>query len=42
MNLKKLIRKNGGKEKAEELLEGAVKFSGLAANYSTVYEVWCD
>ena len=32
-----------GEKKAneEELLGGAVAFSQLAANYSTVYEVWC-
>jgi len=25
----------------KELLAGAISFSQLAANYSTVYEVWC-
>ena len=29
------------KANEEELLGGAVAFSQLAANYSTVYEVWC-
>ena len=27
--------------KEKELWEGAIAFSQLAANYSTVYEVWC-
>ena len=29
------------KANEEELLGGAIAFSQLAANYSTVYEVWC-
>ena len=29
------------KAKEKELLGGAIAFSQLAANYSTVYEVWC-
>ena len=29
------------KANEEELLSGAIAFSQLAANYSTVYEVWC-
>ena len=29
------------KAKEKELWEGAIAFSQLAANYSTVYEVWC-
>ena len=29
------------KANKEELLGGAIAFSQLAANYSTVYEVWC-
>ena len=29
------------KTNEEELLGGAIAFSQLAANYSTVYEVWC-
>lgn len=29
------------KAKEKELWEGAIAFSLLAANYSTVYEVWC-
>ena len=29
------------KANEKELLGGAIAFSQLAANYSTVYEVWC-
>ena len=29
------------KANEEDLLTGAIAFSQLAANYSTVYEVWC-
>ena len=29
------------KANEEELLGGAIAFSQLAANYSTVYEAWC-
>ena len=29
------------KAKEKELYEGAIAFSQLAANYSTVYNVWC-
>ena len=29
------------KAKEKELYEGAIAFSQLAANYSTVYKVWC-
>ena len=29
------------KANEKELLGGAISFSQLAANYSTVYEVWC-
>jgi len=29
------------KTNEKELLGGAIAFSQLAANYSTVYEVWC-
>ena len=29
------------KEKETELFEGAMAMSELAANYSTVYDVWC-
>ena len=31
----------GKKAKEQELYEGAIAFSQLAANYSTVYNVWC-
>ena len=41
-NTKKYVNEEEVKEaKEKELWEGAIAFSQLAANYSTVYEVWC-
>ena len=34
-------KKNGKEGKSLESFEGAIKFSELAENYSTVYSVWC-
>ena len=34
-------KRNGKREKSLESFEGAIKFSELAENYSTVYSVWC-
>ena len=34
-------KKNGKQGKSLEFFEGAIKFSELAENYSTVYSTWC-
>jgi len=40
-NNKKMQTEEERKANEKELLGGAIAFSQLAANYSTVYEVWC-
>ena len=40
-NNKTMQTKEERKANEKELLGGAIAFSQLAANYSTVYEVWC-
>ena len=40
-NNQKMQSEKERKANEEDLLTGAIAFSQLAANYSTVYEVWC-
>ena len=40
-NNQKMLSEKERKANEEDLLTGAIAFSQLAANYSTVYEVWC-
>ena len=40
-NNKTMQTKEERKANEKELLGGAIAFSQLAANYTTVYEVWC-
>ena len=40
-NYKTMQTEEEKKANEEELLGGAIAFSQLAANYSSVYEVWC-
>ena len=40
-NNNKMQTEEERKANEKELLGGAISFSQLAANYSTVYEVWC-